>query len=214
MSAVERDRLREAAAPTTPVHTSRRIEEAALKLFYERGYAETTMREIALACGLTPGALYNHFASKEELLRTIQLDIHRWLEALLEDALEDAGDHPADQVRAFCRAHALMHATYQTEALVANRELRSLTEESLAEVMAIRDRMVRRFIDIVQRGKDEGIFDVPDADAVGKLVLSMAVSIAVWFRPDDALSREEMADIDATTALRMVGYQNEKGGRS
>jgi AcrR family transcriptional regulator len=44
-----------------------RIEEAALRLFVERGIAETSVREIAQAAGVSQGAMYNHYPSKEEL---------------------------------------------------------------------------------------------------------------------------------------------------
>jgi AcrR family transcriptional regulator len=47
--------------------TRTRIERAALKHFVEQGIAETSIRDIAEAAGLSLGAMYNHFESKEEL---------------------------------------------------------------------------------------------------------------------------------------------------
>ena len=47
--------------------TKERIERAALRLFVERGVAETSIREIAAAAGVSQGAMYNHYASKEDL---------------------------------------------------------------------------------------------------------------------------------------------------
>lgn len=47
--------------------TKARIERAALELFVEQGVAETSIREIAGAAGVSLGAMYNHFQSKEEL---------------------------------------------------------------------------------------------------------------------------------------------------
>ncbi|GLK85243.1 TetR/AcrR family transcriptional regulator [Ancylobacter defluvii] len=54
--------------------TRARIEEAALRLFAARGVAGTSVREIAEAVGVSEGALYRHFASKEELARALFLD--------------------------------------------------------------------------------------------------------------------------------------------
>ena len=54
-----------------------RLAEAAVELFYERGAPATTVRDITSACGLTPGALYNHFESKDHLLYLVVRDIHR-----------------------------------------------------------------------------------------------------------------------------------------
>lgn len=47
--------------------TKERIERAALKLFVERGVAETSIRDIAREAGVSQGAMYNHFESKDQL---------------------------------------------------------------------------------------------------------------------------------------------------
>jgi len=47
--------------------TKERIERTALQLFVERGVAETSVREIAEAADVSQGAMYNHYASKDEL---------------------------------------------------------------------------------------------------------------------------------------------------
>lgn len=203
MTAIERGRLAGATDEVVP-HTSERIEQAALGLFYESGFNATTMREIALACGLTPGALYNHFTSKDQLLGKLLIDIHRRLTESLDAAVASAGDDPINQVRAYCRAHALFHTTYITEARVANREIGSLATEHLAEVVAMRTRATEQLRGLIRRGVDAGVFEVPHVEAVTNLILTMAISIAGWYRPDGALDREQMADLDADMALRMV----------
>jgi AcrR family transcriptional regulator len=48
-----------------------RIEEAALHLFAQQGVAETSVRDIAAAAGVSDGALYRHFPSKDELVRSL-----------------------------------------------------------------------------------------------------------------------------------------------
>ncbi len=48
--------------------TKERIEAAALRLFVDKGVAETSIRDIALAVGFSDGALYRHYASKDELV--------------------------------------------------------------------------------------------------------------------------------------------------
>jgi len=50
-----------------PVATKERIERAALRLFVEQGIAETSIKKIAKAAGVSQGAMYNHYVSKEEL---------------------------------------------------------------------------------------------------------------------------------------------------
>jgi AcrR family transcriptional regulator len=50
-----------------PVSTRARIVEAAERLFAERGFESVSMPAIAAAAGITPGAIYKHFAGKTEL---------------------------------------------------------------------------------------------------------------------------------------------------
>jgi AcrR family transcriptional regulator len=47
--------------------TKERIERSAMRLFVERGFGETSIREIAILAGVSQGAMYNHYVSKEEL---------------------------------------------------------------------------------------------------------------------------------------------------
>ena len=51
--------------------TYRQILEAAYQVFARRGYEAATVDEIAAECGISKGALYHHFPSKEELFATL-----------------------------------------------------------------------------------------------------------------------------------------------
>src|SRR5262245_57916504 len=64
--------------PTTdPAPTTReRIPQVALRLFAEKGYEATSMREIAEHLGITKPALYYHFDSKEAIVRELLRELH------------------------------------------------------------------------------------------------------------------------------------------
>lgn len=184
--------------------TSRRLEEAALELFFERGYRSTTVRELALACGLTPGALYNHFPSKDLLLLSILRDVHGRLDAMMADALAGAGDDPADRLRALVRAHAIFHTRFRREARVANDEVLALEEPGRSEIVAVRTRGRRLFEDVLRDGVATGRFEVADVTVTAMAILNMGIRIAAWFRPDGRLDAEEVAALHADLAARMV----------
>ena len=74
--------------------TRGRIHDAGLTLFNERGYTGTTVRELADACDLTPGAIYNHYASKDALLFAIVDRVHDLADATLSEALRSVGTDP------------------------------------------------------------------------------------------------------------------------
>ena len=64
--------------------TRDRILETALDLFIERGYDKTSLREIAERVGVTKAALYYHFSSKEEIIRTLIQPVYDHFEPLAE----------------------------------------------------------------------------------------------------------------------------------
>ncbi|MEE2567213.1 TetR/AcrR family transcriptional regulator [Hyphobacterium marinum] len=67
--------------------TRARIERAALKLFAQGGIDGVSIKDIAGACGLSDGAMYRHFESKEALARTLFEAIHARLLGLLKASI-------------------------------------------------------------------------------------------------------------------------------
>ncbi|MCK5747718.1 MAG: TetR/AcrR family transcriptional regulator [Oricola sp.] len=90
-----------AAAGTTKA----RIERAALALFCLRGVDAVTTREIAAASGVSEGALYRHYPSKEALSETMFFEIHARLAAEVAKAAASADDIE-DKARAIVAAYA------------------------------------------------------------------------------------------------------------
>src|SRR3954466_13737024 len=66
-----------------PAERPEEIAAAALRLFCERGYYPTTIDDVATAAGVTKGAVYHHFNSKEHLLETAMAS---FLDAAIERA--------------------------------------------------------------------------------------------------------------------------------
>jgi len=88
--------------------------DAAAALFAQRGYAATSMRDIALAVKMLPGSVYYHFASKEELLVAVYEAGVGELDAAVRAAVAPA-DAPWQQLESACRAHletVLRHSDY------------------------------------------------------------------------------------------------------
>lgn len=190
--------------------TRRRIEDAALDLFFERGFRATTMREIAVASALTPGAIYNHFPSKEALLGALIRDVHEQLERALVSASAQVGDDPRDQLRAWVRVHALFHTRYRKHARVANQEIYSLPEPGRTERIEALRRMRAAFRAVIERGVADGIFEVPEVEVTTFAIINMGIRISEWFHPDGRVKANEVADIHAELALRMLGAKGKR----
>jgi AcrR family transcriptional regulator len=68
--------------PTKGETTRLTIEDAAIELFLEQGYAATSMRQIADKAGIALGGIYNHFASKDKIFEAIIIDQHPYKKIL------------------------------------------------------------------------------------------------------------------------------------
>ncbi len=193
-----------------PVPPADQIEAAAFDLFASRGFQVTTVRDVMRACGLTQGALYNHFASKEDLLATIIRSTQTGLERECNEALAAAGPKPVERLRAFIYAYTLRHARKRVEALVANREYEWLDSIRLQEIRASRRRIRDAVVAILREG---GTASFPLSRAGGRddlrmlamAMMNQATYVAYWFKPGGQWTDEEVARLHADIALRMVG---------
>lgn len=79
---------RPAATPDRERTTREQIQDVAMLRFAEQGYDGTSMREIAEDLGITKAALYYHFASKEDLVRSLLADLVGQVEDLVAWARE------------------------------------------------------------------------------------------------------------------------------
>lgn len=78
--------------------------DAAARQFATKGYAGTTMRDIAEACDMLPGSLYYHFAAKEDLLAAVyETGVHALIEAVRAAAAPRR--EPWARLEAACAAH-------------------------------------------------------------------------------------------------------------
>jgi AcrR family transcriptional regulator len=74
--------------------TRERIQSVALELFAEQGYEKTSLREIAERLGVTKAALYYHFKSKEDIVRSFTEDYVHELDALIAWGSDQPLDAP------------------------------------------------------------------------------------------------------------------------
>ncbi len=83
--------------------TRRKILETAKRLFVERGYFNTSMRDIALESGVSTGAVYHHFESKEEIAGEIYSETLEVIRNRLQNAI-DRGKSAEERVKGIVRA--------------------------------------------------------------------------------------------------------------
>lgn len=194
----------------SPNGTRERIRDAGLTLFNERGYTGTTVRELADAVDLTPGALYNHYASKESLLFAIVDRVHDEADAVLAETLRGVGSDPAAQLEALAAAFTAFHIARPRETRVANRDYIYLPPDERESVVRRRRRVRALFADVLREGERSGRFsfgELGSEDAVqaaSMAILNMVVLVGEWFDAAGPRSAEDTAALHGRLALRIA----------
>jgi AcrR family transcriptional regulator len=188
--------------------TNRRLHDSAVQLFARRGYSATTTRQIAAGAGVTVGSLYNHVASKQDLLFEVMRRTHEQALSRLDGALDMALE-PVSALRAAVRAHVLFHTDYGAPIAVTYQEMRALDAKNRQAIATIRDQYGQRFKTIIRQGIDDGVFATATPDLAVLAILTMGTQVSSWFKKRDADSAGRVADAYAEFALRMVGCRTE-----
>ncbi|MBZ5576221.1 MAG: TetR family transcriptional regulator [Acidobacteriia bacterium] len=126
--------------------TSQLVLEAAAALFCEKGFRETTTREIAARLNIHQASLYYHISGKEDLLYRISKLVLEVVERQVGAALHSRGDE-RDRLCAFIRGHLQGLFENPNRALAAIGELRSLSRAHRREFTALR----RSYSDLLHR---------------------------------------------------------------
>ncbi|MFF8955354.1 TetR family transcriptional regulator [Streptomyces sp. NPDC014894] len=183
---------------------SRRILEAALSAFAERGYHGASTRDIAAAAGMSPAAVYAHHRTKADLLLAISAAGHRHVLAVCERALEGE-TAPVARLRSLVHDYAAWHARHHLLARVVQYELRSLLPEHRAAVVGLRTRTEELFRREVRAGVDEGVFRTEDADDATLVLLSLGIDVSRWYTPGGARTPVGIGRRYAGFALALLG---------
>ncbi|WP_083541905.1 TetR/AcrR family transcriptional regulator [Kribbia dieselivorans] len=184
-----------------------RILDAAVTAFGQRGYHGASIRDVAQLAQVSPGSLYNYFATKQDILFTIMdRGISRLVE-VTEQALFDAPADPVSRLRAVVGTHVRNHARGTVESLIGNSELRSLEPGNRAVIVAKRDAQQRHFERVIRDGAERGVFDVADPPLTAIYLASACTATATWYSPDGALSVDELVERFENLALATVGAQ-------
>ncbi len=174
-----------------PAGARGRLLHEAAKLFRDKGYERTTVRDLAAAVGIQSGSLFHHFRTKEEILKAVMVETIRLNTALIQAAVDAASTH-RDKLQALIRAELESINGQTGEAMaVLVFEWRSLSEESQAYVLELRDIYEQLWLDVLETLRQDGVL-AADPFVVRRMLTGALSWTVTWYRPDGGLTLDDL----------------------
>ena len=169
------------------------IIETASKLFSQRGYMATSMRDIADKMGIEAASLYNHISSKEEILQDICFDqAQLFLRAIAE--VNEIYFDAEKKLRMAIQNHVEILTANLMQSKVFLQEWKYLGDENKAEFIKLRDTYEKEFTVILSNGEDENLFKGVDKKFAVLNILSSLNWIVEWYKPDGEMTPTQIAE--------------------
>ncbi len=182
-------------APLTEVvDTDERVLLAAGRLFREKGFAATTVREIAAAAEMLPGSLHYRYASKDDILVALmKRGVERAIGAV---ELAIAAEHDAiERLRLGLRAHLELLCNGDDSLYVLLFDWRSLSADVRDDVERERQHLERFWdrllVDAHATGKARPLLDL---ELVRQFGFGAINWVATWYRPGSGRTPAQIAD--------------------
>lgn len=189
-----------------------RILDAALQVFYTRGYERSSVNDIAEAAGLKKPSLYHYVQSKEDLLEAIIVRSHKRLTSFLDQIPPE--ESAIEMVRAIIYTHVLFNINYGNEASVFQADFRMLSPErqvAIRESLNKYDRSLQALVEEAQRRKE--ISPAVDAKLAVLWLMGSANHLVRWYRPKSGSNPEavaaQFADLSSSALLGM-GFEKSR----
>ncbi|MGB6086399.1 TetR/AcrR family transcriptional regulator [Parvibaculum sp.] len=179
------------------------IHDAGLDLIHEHGFEAMSLRQLAARVGLQPGSLYNHIATKQDLLFDLIYNHMVTLLASVDEALAGIDD-PLEALKAFTAFHLTYHIERKREVFIGSSELRSLSPQNRRKIVALRRAYEDRLCDILQRGEKKKLFKIADVRVSAYAILAMLTGICTWYDVKGRVGRKKLIDIHTRLVLEGV----------
>lgn len=165
----------------------------AARLFREKGYSATSMRDLAEHVGVEAASLYNHIKSKAEILQEICFKTaNQFMNHITEVELSD--QKCLAKVEAILRFHIRQIITQYEEVYVMDREWKHLTDPYLSNMQSQRRSYRQRIATIIEEGIRKGEIKNIDAPTAVLIMLHAVSGIESWHRSVKRISGEMLED--------------------
>jgi AcrR family transcriptional regulator len=182
----------------------------ATKLFAQRGFAGTSLQDIADEMGVTRPALYYYVKSKDDLLARLIAEITEGNTAQICAVADDATLDPVTKLSRIAHIMALNRALQPSRFLLLARSEAALPADLAAIHETTKRAMLRTLIGVIRDGVDAGRFRPVDPRSAALQVIGMCNWIAWWSHEQDSVSAESVAADIADIAVSSLAQSAER----
>lgn len=175
------------------VSRKEQVIRTAAELFKIKGYAATSMRDLAQEMGIEAASLYSHIKSKEEILRTLCFDMARQFIRSLDEVEKQNLSH-SEKLRAGIIAHVDVMTHDLTASAVFMNEHRHLSQPYLKEFLYKRINYINRFKKIIDNGIKAGEFKPVDTKLAVMTLFSSLNWMPNWYDPIKTINPEQLGE--------------------
>lgn len=167
------------------------ITKKAAALFRKKGFAASSMRELAENIGVEAPSLYNHIGSKSEILQAICFRVANDFNLQLAE-IEKSNLKASAKLEQLIRFHISIMVNSYDEVFVANHEWKQLEEPFLSNFLAQRRIYEAKLMTIVTEGIEQMEFKKINPYVAVLTILSAVRGLESWHRNKKNVSQEEL----------------------
>lgn len=175
--------------------TSRKqiILKEAARLFREKGYLASNLRELAKRAGIQGGSIYHHFGSKQEILFQLMDNTMTDMVTSLSTLLAGIDD-PGDQLSRSLRFHIGYTICGPDETYITDDALRNLNADNYLQIIAKRDAYQKLFEEVFLAGSQQQGWMVVDQKLMARAAIQMGTGVASWYKPEGPMSIDQISE--------------------
>lgn len=182
----------------------RQIVDAAARIFRDKGYAATSIQDVAQAVDILKGSLYYYIDSKDDLLFEVIQEVHQGGLSNLEDSKRVSGS-ALEKIHSFVVRHSSFNAGNLAQMTVFFQDFKSLSEERRRVIVEERDLYDEHLRALIVAGQAEGsVRSSVDPKIAAFWILGGMNWMYQWYRADGPQSLEEIAEAFAELAVNSL----------
>lgn len=184
---------------TDPTSAKGRLLTIAAKLFNQKGYERTTVRDLANAAGIQSGSLFHHFKTKEDILKSVMVDTIIFNTERMKNEMAKT-DNCIDALKALirCELESINGETGEAMSVLVY-EWRSLSPDNQTVILKLRDEYESLWLDTLREAKEKGLV-TGDVFVLRRFLTGALSWTKTWYNSKGGLNLDELAD----QALRLA----------